>query len=99
MYTKLFASILDSSIWLEALATRIVWLTLLAAKDSDGFARFASIENLARRAIVSVAEAEAAIAKLESPDPRSSNPEHEGRRVERVPGGWLILNAALYDAM
>lgn len=97
MYSKLFASILDSSVWLEPMPTRIVWLTLLAAKDQDGFARFASIENLARRAIVTEADAQRAVDSLEAPDPRSSNPEHEGRRIERVPGGWVVLNAKLYD--
>lgn len=99
VYSKLFASILDSSVWLESTPTRIVWLTLLAAKDQDGFARFASIDNLARRAVVSLAEAEAAVARLEAPDANSSNPDHEGRRIERAPGGWLVLNAKLYDEM
>jgi hypothetical protein len=77
----------------------VIWLTLLAAKDADGFARFASVENLARRAIVEVEEAETAIAILEAPDPKSSNPAHEGRRVERVPGGWMVLNAGFYDEL
>jgi hypothetical protein len=99
MYSKLFASILDSSIWLEEDATRIVWLTLLAAKDGEGFARFAALENLARRANVSSEKAAHAVAKLEAPDTNSSNPLHEGRRVERVPGGWMVLNAKLYDDM
>ena len=97
MYAKLFASILDSSVWLEAPATRLVWLTLLAAKDEDGFARFATIDNLAVRARVMPDEADDAIRILEGPDPNSSNPDHEGRRVERVPGGWMVLNAGLYD--
>lgn len=79
--------------------TRIVWLTLLAAKDKEGFARFASIENLARRAVVTEEEADRAVMILEAPDMRSSNPDHEGRRIERVPGGWMVLNAKLYDDM
>jgi len=99
MYSKLFASILDSSVWLEPLPTRVVWLTLLAAKDGDGFARFACLENLAQRARVTEREAEIAVAKLEAPDTRSSNPDHEGRRIERVPGGWVVLNATFYDEM
>jgi hypothetical protein len=99
MYSKLFASILDSSVWLEPMPTRIVWLTLLAAKDQEGFARFASVDNLARRAVVSVEQAANAVAKLEAPDPNSSNPKHEGRRIERIPGGWVVLNAKLYDDM
>lgn len=99
MYSKLFASILDSSVWLEDDATRIVWLTFLAAKDGEGFARFAAIENLARRANVSVEKAQRAVEILEAPDNKSSNPENEGRRVERVPGGWMVLNAKIYDDM
>lgn len=93
MYNKLFTKILDSSIWLEPTSTRIVWVTLLAAMDSDGYAHFSSIRNLAIRARVTDEEADAAIQCFLSPDPNSSNPEHDGRRVERVPGGFLILNA------
>ena len=99
MYSKLFASILDSSIWLEEDSTRIVWLTFLAAKDGEGFARFAAIENLARRANVTIEKAQLAVEVLEAPDVRSSNPDHQGRRIERVPGGWMVLNAKLYDEM
>ena len=99
MYSKLFASILDSSVWLEPMPTRIVWLTLLAAKDQDGFARFATLQNLAVRARVSPDECAAAVAALEAPDPGSSTPDYEGRRIERVPGGWMVLNAPLYDAI
>lgn len=96
MYNKIFAKILDSSIWLEPDATRIVWLTCIAAMDEDGFVQFASVTNLARRANVSLKAALAAVARLESPDPESSDPDHDGRRLERVQGGWLVLNAAKY---
>lgn len=96
MYNKIFTKILDSSIWLEADATRLVWLTLIAAMDEDGFAQFASVPNLARRAIVSVEATEEAVHILEAPDPNSSDPDNDGRRIERVPGGWMILNACKY---
>jgi len=96
MYNKLFASILDSSIWLENNPTRIVWFTFLAAMDEDGFARFASIRNLANRARVSNEEAAEAVAVLEAPDPDSSDPANDGRRAERVPGGWIVLNSVKY---
>lgn len=99
MYNKLFAKILDSSIWLEADPTRIVWFTLLAAMDQDGFATFASVANLAHRARVSLDAATAAMAVLESPDPHSSDPDHDGRRVERVPGGWMVLNSKKYHEL
>lgn len=96
MYNKLFGSILDSSIWLESHTTRIVFLTFLAAMDGDGFAKFSAIGNLAARARVTKEEAEEAVKILEAPDPDSASQDHDGRRVERVPGGWMVLNAAKY---
>lgn len=96
MYNKLFTKILDSSIWLEDDATRIVWFTFLAAMDQDGFAQFASVKNLAHRARVSLDACEKALGVLEGPDSDSADPDHEGRRIERVDGGWMILNAAKY---
>jgi hypothetical protein len=96
VYVKLFSQILDSSIWLESGDTRIVWITLLAAMDQDGFARFAMVENLARRANVSNEACSSAVSILESPDPNSSDDSNEGRRIERVPGGWLVLNSQKY---
>lgn len=99
MYNKIFTKILDSSIWLEPDQTRIVWLTLLAAMDEDGFAQFASVPNLAHRAIVPVEAAQRAVEALEGPDANSSDPDHEGRRIERVPGGWIVLNAAKYRSL
>ena len=93
MYNRLFTKILDSSIWLEPSETRIVWLTLIAAMDEDGYAHFSAIENLAGRARVTLEQAQTAVDCFLNPDPNSSNPENEGRRVERVPGGFFILNA------
>lgn len=96
MYNKIFAKILDSSIWLEATATRIVWLMFLAVMDEDGFAQFAAVANVAHRARVSLDEATAAVMCLQGPDLNSSDPANEGRRIERVPGGWMVLNAEKY---
>lgn len=96
MYNKIFTKILDSSIWLEDMPTRIVWMTFLASMDEDGFACFASIKNLAHRSRVPEDLTEKAVNILESADPDSSDTDNEGRRVERVPGGWMILNATKY---
>lgn len=96
MYTKLFGKILDSSIWLEPDPIRIVWITLLAGMDEDGFAHFSALQNLADRAKVSLKATQAAVDKFQAPDPDSGNPANEGRRIERVPGGWMILNASYY---
>jgi len=99
MYNKIFTKILDSSIWLEADPTRIVWITMIAAMDEDGMCQFASVENLARRAVVDIEKAKEAVRVLEAPDSNSCDPEHEGRRIERVPGGWLVLNAQKYKEL
>jgi hypothetical protein len=96
VYNKLFTSILDSSIWLESTPTRIVWVTFLAAMDETGFARFATIGNVALRARVSEEEARNAIEALESPDRLCPEQDMEGRRIERVDGGWFVLNSKKY---
>ncbi len=93
MYNKLFTKILDSSIWLEPTSTRIVWVTFLAVMDEHGFAQFATVGNVANRARVTLEEAQTAVATLEAPDKASSDKDHKGRRLERVPGGWIVLNA------
>jgi hypothetical protein len=97
MYSKLFAKIVDSSIWLEPDHVRIVWLTFLAMKDQKGFVWISTPANVAIRARVSVEQAEDAIKRLESPDPYGRTQEYDGRRIERVGDGWLVLNAKKYD--
>lgn len=94
-YTKLFNSILASTIWREDDKTRIVWITLLAMADKNGVAE-GSVPGLADLARVEIEEAEAALVKLMSPDPYSRTTEHEGRRIEKVDGGWAVLNHAKY---
>jgi hypothetical protein len=96
MYNKLFTKILDSSVWMESTPTRIVWITFLAAMDEDGFCPFASVHNVAARARVSIEEAKLAVTALESPDEIAPDQENEGRRIERVPSGWIVLNAKKY---
>ncbi len=68
----------------------------IAVMDETGFVQFASVLNVSHRARVSLKEAEKAVACLEAPDEHSSDPDNEGRRVERVPGGWIVLNAEKY---
>lgn len=94
-YTKLFNSILASTIWREDDKVRIVWITLLAMADRDGVAE-GSIPGLADMARVSIEDAEKALVTLSQPDKYSRSTEHEGRRIEAVEGGWRILNHAKY---
>jgi hypothetical protein len=93
-YTKLFGSILESTVWLEPPPTKVVWITLMAMADRDGQIE-ASVPGLAKRAVVSRQECERALAVFLAPDPDSRTPDFEGRRIEVVPGGWRLLN---YDS-
>jgi hypothetical protein len=94
-YTKLFNSIVTSTIWQEDLPTKVIWITLLAMSDSDGTVE-GSIPGLARIAGVSVEECERSLATLQKPDRYSRTPDHDGRRIEAIAGGWFILNRAKY---
>jgi len=98
-FTKLFSSLTESTLWVEQPHhVRIVWITMLAMADRDGIVA-ASIPGLARRACVTVAEAEEALKVFLSPDRYSRTPDHEGRRIREVPGGWELLNYAKYRRM
>jgi hypothetical protein len=94
-YTKLFASILDSTVWQQDSDTRVVWVTLLAMSNQHGEVE-ASIPGLARRAGVTLEACERALGTFQQPDKYSRTPDHEGRRIETIDGGWLILNRAKY---
>ncbi len=95
-YTKLFNSILASTIWRAPDHTRLVWITLLAMSDKDGVCE-GSIPGLADLAHVTVDQCEEALVELHSPDPYSRTSEHEGRRIETIDGvGWQLLNHAKY---
>jgi hypothetical protein len=96
-YSKLFSSIINSSIWCEPHATRIVWVTMMAMCDAEGVID-GSIPGVAHSAQVSILEMEEALDCLTSPDQYSRTPDNEGRRIETVPGGWRILNYAAYRA-
>lgn len=96
-YTKLFGSIIASTIWREDDKTRIVWITMLAMAGKTGIVE-ASVPGLADMARVTVDEARAAVQKLESPDPDSRSRDEEGRRILPIDGGWLLVNHAKYRA-
>lgn len=94
-YTKLFSSIVASTIWREDDKTRIVWITMLAMKNERHVVE-ASLPGLADLARVTIKECEAAVGKLEGPDKWSRNQEYRGRRIEKCEGGWRILNGEYY---
>lgn len=97
-YTKLFNSLISSTIWTEDDQTRIVWITILAMADKNGEVQ-ASLPGLARIAGATVEATEQAIGKFLSPDPYSRTKDEEGRRLEEIDGGWLLINHAKYRKM
>jgi hypothetical protein len=97
-YTKLFNSIVTSTIWTEDDKTRIVWITMLAMADKNGEVH-ASVPGLARISGVALGDCEKALNKLLSPDPYSRTPAFDGRRITPIDGGWELLNHAKYRAM
>ncbi len=91
MYAKLFSSITESSLWSEPKEVRLLFVTMLAKADQTGFVE-ASVPGLARVANLTVEETVAALSALQHPDTFSKNPDHEGRRITTVPGGFMLLN-------
>ena len=79
-YTKLFKSIITSTIWREDNATRILWITMLALSDADGCVE-GSIVGLAHFAGIPLAECEESLKTLLAPDKYSRTTDNEGRRM------------------
>ncbi len=94
-FVKLDQKILDSSIWLEDSDTRVCWICLLAMADPDGLVE-STAPGIARRAGISLDATRKALSIFEAPDPDSKNPSHDGKRIERVSGGYQLLNYAAY---
>ena len=94
-FTKLVPEIIQSSIWNESSDVRVVWITMLATKDENGYVR-GDAKTIARLANVPLAAAEEALKRFQEPDPSSHTPDNEGRRIEAMPGGWLVLNHDKY---
>ena len=97
-YTKLHHSIATSTIMGESPVVFKVFVLMLSLAGIDGVIE-ASVPGLARLANQTVEEVEAALEKLSSPDKYSRTPDNEGRRIEKVDGGWRLLNFAKYKYM
>lgn len=91
-YVKILSSILRSSIWKEPDDVRLVWITMLAMADRDGYVASTADGIAHETRTVSEERVEWCLAKFMAPDPKSRSEEFEGRRVQKVDRGWLILN-------
>ncbi|MCF7853621.1 MAG: hypothetical protein K9N51_02395 [Candidatus Pacebacteria bacterium] len=97
-YNKLVPEIVQSSIWNEPSDIRIVWITMLAIKDSVGYVR-GDANTIARIANVPKEQAVIALDKFQQPEPSSHTPDNDGRRIMAAPGGWIVLNHDAYRAV
>jgi hypothetical protein len=94
-FVKLDSGIIASSLWQEPYHVRLVWITMLAQCDAQGYVS-ASLPGLAHLANVTMDECVEAVKVLSGPDPHSRTPDYEGRRMEAVDGGYIILNYSKY---
>lgn len=98
-YTRLFGSIIHSTVWREPHTTRVVWITMLAMADRYGNIE-ASIPGLADAARVTIDECKEALDTFLSPDPYSRSEDEDGRRIRIIDRGWQLINHAKYrDAL
>ncbi len=95
-WAPLWNGIVNSSIWDEPDYVIKIFLTMLALKDMDHVVRFNpyQIGKLAKKTEQEVLDA---IRILSSPDTRRiEKQEFEGRRIQMVEEGWLVLNGEKY---
>lgn len=101
MYSKQYPQMLESSI-AEDWQVRHVFMDLLMLADPYGVVD-KTPEYIARATNVPLEIVKRGIEVLSSPDPRSRNPAHEGRRLIRLDEhrdwGWQIVNFLEYRSM
>lgn len=95
-YAPVWNTIVDSSLWCEPDTVVKVFLTMLAKKDADHVVRGTAF-NIAQWSKKTEAEVIEALRALAAPDKTRLEPQpFDGRRIERHPDGWLILNGEKY---
>jgi len=90
-YAKLLSSITASTLWSEPNQTRILWITMLAMADRYGRVE-GTVPGLAHMARISVEDTRVGLQRFLSPDEDSNNQAYEGRRIEKIEGGWKLLS-------
>ncbi len=94
-FVKLDCGIIHSSLWAEDSDTKICWITLLLLADATGFVR-AAASAIAREAGIPADVARRALDLFQSADDESRTPDNQGKRIERVDGGYRVLNYEKY---
>lgn len=103
MYGKIFEEIFDSSVMVHGGDTVYVFVAMIVLSDKEGYIR-QHPAAFASRIGKDANTVRAAIANLEAPDPDSSTPDHNGRRIiplseltgGRENRGWFVVNKKKY---
>lgn len=95
-YIKIYGSeLLASTLWASDWRVKNTFITMLAMCDRDGKV-MASVPGVAHAAYMSVEDTRYAMDILGEPDPESRSQEKEGRRIEKIDGGWRVINYGKY---
>ena len=98
-YVKVWSQITTSSINDCAIHVRWMWVVLLSQANRHGQVH-GTVDALARLANLSPKQTREALDVLAAPDPNSTSPDHDGRRIESLGGNmWQIINYHKYRMM
>lgn len=97
-FAKLDVGIVDSTLWMKPHDALRVWICLLAKCDSYGIVR-AAAPAVAHLCFVTLERFEEIIEDFCSPDEHSRSKDGEGRRLQKIDGGWMIVNYLRYRDM
>lgn len=96
-WAPLSDGLVDSSIWEEPDHVFRVFIGMMSIKDHTHVVRKNTYE-LSRRLHMNHEVVLDALKVLSSPDARRPGQPHNGRRIEAVDGGWVLLNGEAYKA-
>ena len=98
MYVKIHTNLLTSSLWACDAQTCKTWITLLVLCDQNGFVE-ATAPGIATLSHTPLERTREILESFQSPDPDSRTPDNDGRRIEKINGGFLVLNYLKYRAI
>jgi hypothetical protein len=98
-FVKVYSHILDSTIAETPLHIRWMWVTLLVLCDKEGMV-YGTVGSLARRANLTLEQADEALEALMEPDPQSSSDAEDGCRLRYIANNqYKVVNYAKYRGL
>jgi len=90
-YTPLASSIVYSSVWTKTHEVVRVWIAMLALMDKHSRV-YGTVPGMAYTCHMDVKTFLECEKVLLETEPDVPNKDDDGRRIERVDGGWIVLN-------